>query len=62
MSIFVDFLGYLASAAWLSGNAVREGKERKKAEKLVPKAKKVTPGYKKKRAEQIKKIEKQISR
>ena len=32
MSIFVDFLGYLASAAWLSGHAVREGKERKKAE------------------------------
>lgn len=31
--------------------------ERKKAEKFIPKAKKVTPGYKKKRAKEVKKLE-----
>lgn len=34
--------------------------ERKKAEKYVPKAKKVTPGYKKKRAKEVKKIENKL--
>ena len=34
--------------------------ERKKAEKFVPKAKKVTPGYKKKRAKEVKKIENKL--
>ena len=34
--------------------------ERKKAEKIIPKAKKVTPGYKKKRAELVKKKEKEL--
>ena len=34
--------------------------ERKKAEKYVPKAKKVTPGYKKKRAKEVKKVENKL--
>lgn len=34
--------------------------ERKKAEKYVPKAKKVTPGYKKKRAKEVKKLENKL--
>ena len=34
--------------------------ERKKAEKQVPKPKKVTPGYKKKRAKEVKKIEQNL--
>ena len=34
--------------------------ERKKAEKYIPKAKKVTPGYKKKRAKEVKKVESQL--
>lgn len=33
MSIVVDFIGYLASVAWLSGNAISEGKTRQKIEK-----------------------------
>ncbi|MBP5446327.1 MAG: DEAD/DEAH box helicase [Acholeplasmatales bacterium] len=34
--------------------------ERKKAEKLVPKSKKVTPGYKKKRLKEVKKLEREM--
>ena len=34
--------------------------ERKKAEKTIPKAKKVTPGYKKKRAKEVKKLENKL--
>ena len=33
MSILVDFLGYLASAAWLSGKAVSDGKKAEKIKK-----------------------------